>query len=260
VHELLDGIVDRAPIVANKSFAALRRMCAWAVERGIVDSSPCAGIRAPAPERSRDRVLSDDELRAAWKASEVLGWPFGPMVQLLILTGQRRDEIAEMRWGEIDLAAEIWILPRERSKNDQAHIVPLSETAVAILSSLTRITGKDGFVFTTNGATAVSGFSRAKRRLDALLPEGTPPWVIHDLRRTAASGMARLGINLPVIEKVLNHVSGSFGGIVGVYQRHGFEAEKRHALDSWARHVEALTSGEPANKVISMTKLDSPGK
>ena len=122
-----------------------------------------------------------------------------------MLTGQRRDEVARMTWGEVDLDARLWTLPKERSKNGQPHDIPLSEPAVAILKSLPRI--GDTFVLTTDGKSAASNYSANKRRLDALLPADMPPWWLHDLRRTAASGMARLGINLPVIEKVLNHTS-----------------------------------------------------
>lgn len=140
VHELLDGVVDRgAPIMANRCLAALRRMCAWAVERGLIESSPCDKVKAPAAERSRDRVLSDDELKAVWKAADAIRWPFGPMLQLLVLIDQRRDEIASMSWNEIDFEARTWTLPRERSKNDQAHVVPLSEQAIAILKDVPKI-------------------------------------------------------------------------------------------------------------------------
>src|SRR5262249_31324193 len=147
-------------------------------------------------------------------AAETLGWPYGPFIQLLALTGQRRDEVASMRWAEINLPERVWKIPKERSKNGLAHNVALSPQAISVFETMPRIS--DGFVFTTNGATGINSFSRAKRRLDALMPEETPPFVFHDLRRTLATGMARLGVNLPVIEKVLNHVSGSFRGIVGV--------------------------------------------
>ena len=148
----------------------------------------------------------------------------------------------------MDLDTATWTLPKERAKNGQAHVVPLSAPAVAILRALPRIDRSD-LVFTSNGRTAVSGFSKAKDRIDAALGEGVPAWVLHDLRRTAATGMARLGVALPTIEKVLNHTSGSFGGIVGVYQRHGFDAEKRHALAAWGSFVERLTSGQGDNVV-----------
>jgi integrase len=196
---------------------------------------------------SRDRVLSDDELRLVWKAAEGMGWPFGPMVQLLVLTGQRRSEVAGMEWQEVDLEKATWVIPSHRTKNAEAHLVPLSPPAVAILASLPRV---GDYVFTTTGRTPVSGFSRAKAALDGRAE--IAPWRLHDVRRTVASGMARLGVNLPVIEKVLNHTSGSFAGIVGVYQRHSFADEKRRALEVWGRFVEELVSDEPAGNVVAL--------
>ncbi|WP_131113670.1 tyrosine-type recombinase/integrase [Lichenihabitans psoromatis] len=256
IHELLDGIVDRgSPIQANRVLAATRKMCAWAVERGLIEASPCDKIKAPSAERSRDRVLSDAELRAVWDACGAIGWPFGPLVKMLALTGQRREEVGSMRWSEVDLDAKLWTLPRERSKNDQAHTVPLSDPALQMLKALPHV---GEFVFSTNARNPVAGYSKAKIRIDALIAEtaegnaALPAWVFHDLRRTAATGMARLGIALPVVEKVLNHTSGSFGGIVGVYQRHGFSDEKRTALEAWGRFVEQLVSGTPAGNVVEM--------
>ena len=229
IHSLLDAVIDRpAPVLANRIFAILRKMCVWAIARGLIEINRCAGIKPPAAEKSRDRVLSDDELKGVWQACEGLGWPFGPLIQLLILTGQRRDEVGSIRWAEVDLAGRLWQLPKERTKNKVAHPVSLAPRAAAILEALPRIAGEQDFVFTTNGKTAASGFSRAKARIDKALPD-SPHWTLHDLRRTAASGMARLGVQLPVIEKVLNHVSGSFAGIVGVYQHHVFTDEKRQA-------------------------------
>lgn len=251
VLDVLDRVVDAgAPIEANRVLAATRKMFAWAVARDIIVTSPCAGVKPPSPERSRDRVLSDDELRLVWLAADKIGWPFGPLVQLLALTGQRREEVGQMRWSEIDLEKRLWTLPPTRTKNNQPHEVALSAPAVAILKSVPRLADSD-LVFTTNGATSVSGYSKAKRGIDALLPPNTPHWTFHDLRRTCASGMARLGVNLPVIEKVLNHASGSFAGIVGVYQRHSFADEKRHALEAWGNFVAALVDGKPA-KVLRL--------
>jgi integrase len=260
VHALLDGIVDRgSPIMANRTLAALRRMCGWAMERGLIDASPCDKVKAPAAERSRDRVLSDDELRTAWQACDAIGWPFGPLVKLLLLTGQRRDEVAEMRWSEIDMEARTWTLPRERVKNDQAHLVPLSEPAIAILHTLPEIKSKVGYVFTTTGETPVSGFARIKERIDAKMlaalrkdasePDKIelPPWTLHDLRRTLATGMQKLGARLEVTEAVLNHVAGSRAGIVGIYQRHDWAKEKAEALEAWGRYVEGLAEDTPAN-------------
>jgi integrase len=175
------------------------------------------------------------------------------MVQLLVLTGQRRDEVAGMRWDELDLDAGLWNLPRGRVKNDQGHEVPLSAAAGVILKSIPHIAGSP-FVLTTNGGAPSSGYSKGKHKLDALLPPDMPAWRLHDLRRTVASGMARLGINLPVIEKVLNHSSGSFAGIVSVYQRHSFADEKRAALDAWGQHIHRLIAGEPANRSTTLQR------
>jgi len=258
VLDILDRVVDGgAPIAANRVFAAIRKFFNWCVARDILAASPCAGVKPPTAERARDRVLSDDELRRVWAAAEKLGRTFGPLVKLLALTGQRRDEVAGIRWDELDLDTRLWTLPPARTKNNQPHEVPLSKAALAVLQNVPRIASSP-FVLTTNGgASPASGYSKNKRRLDALLPADMPPWRLHDLRRTAASGLARLGINLPVIEKVLNHSSGSFAGIVGVYQKHSFAAEKAQALEAWGRHIDALVSGKPASKVVRLREKRS---
>lgn len=157
-----------------------------------------------------------------------------------------------MRWSEVDLDAGIWSLPRERAKNNSAHVVALSAPALAILRDLPRVDGSD-LVFTTNGRTAVSGFGKAKERLDKTMGEGVPAWVIHDIRRTFASGLARLGVALPTIERALNHVSGSFKGVAGVYNRHDFGPERKHAFDAWGAFVERLMA-EPGGNVITMAR------
>ncbi|MBX3537666.1 MAG: tyrosine-type recombinase/integrase [Chelatococcus sp.] len=273
VIELLDRVVDRgAPVMANRVLAAIRRMFSWCVERGILDTSPCTDVKAPASERSRDRVLTDEEIRLVWRACDAVGWPFGPLTKLLLLTGQRRDEVAEMRRSELDLEKGVWIIPRERVKNDRAHEVPLAKSAIALIEGLPKVKSKEGYVFTTTGDTPVGGFSRAKSRIDDAIikslekvaaANGTDPsevkpldrWTLHDLRRTMASGMARLGVNLPVIEKVLNHTSGSFAGVVGIYNRHSFNEEKRHALDAWAAFVDRLNSELGSNvRALRMSK------
>jgi integrase len=253
VIEWLDGIVDRpAPIAANRALGWFKGLCNFAVERGVIEVSPIAGIKPPAAETARDRVLSDDELRAVWEAADVLEPVYAGLIKLLILTGQRLREVSDMDWKEIDLDAKLWTLPGKRAKNSIEHSIPLSDQTVEILKALPRITGSD-FVFTINGRNPIRGAHQAKRRLDALVPD-IPPWVLHDIRRTVASGMARLGINLPVIEKLLNHVSGSFAGIVGVYQRHSFADEKRAAMTAWARHVQAIVSGAAAGNVVELAK------
>jgi integrase len=253
VIEWLDAIVDRpAPIAANRALGWLKGLYNFAVERGILDVSPIAGIKAPAAETARDRILSDEELKAVWEAADALEPVYAGFIKLLILTGQRRSEVANLSWSEIDLDAKLWTLPAARAKNSIEHSIPLSDQAADILRSLPRIAGSE-FVFTINGRNPIRGTHLVKRRIEKLGPP-IPPWVLHDIRRTVASGMARLGVNLPVIEKLLNHVSGSFAGIVGVYQRHSFSDEKRAAMQAWARHVEAIVSGEAAANVVELAK------
>lgn len=263
IKALLDAIVDRGvEITANRTLAALRKLLNWAVEQDIIETSPAEGIKALAEERGRDRILSDSELASIFAQADQLGHPFGSIVKLLALTAQRRSEVAGMTWAELDLDAAVWTIPADRAKNGRAHAVPLSEPVVALLRATPRVQSKEGFVFTTTGKTAVSGLSKAKARIDAGLLEQArtaaedsgadpdevlplPRWTLHDLRRTAATGMARLRHPIAVIERVLNHTSGVFRGIVGVYQLHEFAEEKRAALDDWARHVEHITAPEP---------------
>jgi integrase len=240
VIALLDSIVDRgSPIMANRTLAVVRKLFSWCVERGTLEHSPCERVKAPARENERDRTPSDAELARIWRAANELGYPFGSVIQLLILLGQRREEIAGMRWSELDNELALWTLPKERVKNRTAHVVPLPPAAREILRTIPRFSGSD-FVFTTTGTKPVSGFSKAKQCLDAAISPPLPAWTLHDLRRSAASGMARLGVSLPVVEKVLNHVSGAFRGVAGIYQRHDFAQEKREALETWANHVLAL--------------------
>ena len=241
VRDVLDKIIaNGTPIMANRAHGAIGTLFGWAVEQEIIAASPTLGLKAPAVEKSRDRILSDDELRSVWRATEQIDPPYGQLVKLLILTGQRRGEIAGLSWGEIDLDKQLISLPRERVKNDRAHEVPLSPQAIAVIEALPR-TGEHLFSL---GRHPTNGFARAKERFDKLCP--VKNWVLHDLRRTVASGLARLGVNLPVIEKVLNHVSGSFAGVVGIYQRHDFAGEKRKALELWGAHVAAIVSDKPA--------------
>ena len=260
IHKLLDEMVDRgSPINANRLLAVLRRMFNWCIERGLVERSPCDKLKAPSPEQARDRVLSDFELRVAWQAFERIGWPFGRIAQLLLLTGARRDEIAGARWSEIDLEGKTWTIAKERSKNGVAHEIPLSDAAIQIIKSLPRIGGKgDGFVFTTTTRAPVSGWSRAKAHVDKAIlavtqDDGAPAhWTFHDLRRSAASGMAGIGIAPHVVEAVLNHKSGTIKGVAAVYNRYTYATEKRQALDAWARRLEAIVSGAEASNVVEL--------
>lgn len=273
IHKMLDDIVKRgSPITANRVLAVFRRLCNWAVGRGHVAVSPCESIESPSAEETRDRVLEDDEIKLAWAAFAGAGWPFGPIAKLLLLTGARRDEIAGGRWSEIDLAAKTWTIAKERSKNGVAHEIPLSDSAVEILSALPRTSSKsDAFVFSTTGQTAVSGFSKAKASIDEAMLEtlkkaaaergessedvkAPPHWTLHDLRRTAASGMAGIGFPPHVVEAVLNHKSGTIKGVAAVYNRYSYATEKRQALDAWARQLEAIISGAEASNVVELAK------
>lgn len=219
---------------ANRVHSITRKLFNWCVENDILVSSPVTGVGPPSQEVTRDRVLTDDQLKAVWLAADEGGYPFGYIVQLLILTGQRRGEVAGMEWSEVE--GDTWIIPRERAKNGRRHEVPLSRQAMAIINGLPRI--GDRYAVTLNGDTPFNGWGKSKARLD--VAAGIDGWTLHDLRRTVASGMAKLGVSLVVIEKVLNHVSGSLAGIVGVYQRHEYAEEKRAALQQWADHVERL--------------------
>ena len=240
IIEALDRVVDRgSPYMANRLLAHTRKLFNWCLERGIVETSPVANLKAPGRETARDRTLSAGELAAVWRSWERLGWPFGPLFQLLLLTAQRENEVAAMRWCDVDLERALWTLPRQATKADRLHEVPLSRPALALLASLPRV-GEAGYVFPSRnrGDRPVSGFSKAKARCDRL--SGVAGWRLHDLRRTAASGMARQGVAPHVIEKVLNHSTGAISGVAAVYNRHGYEPEKRQALDIWAGHLDEL--------------------
>jgi integrase len=245
--EVWDRLQDR-PAVARLAHATLRKLFRWALSRGDLERSPLEGVDPPPAVPSRDRVLSDDELALVWGGAESISWPFEGLIKLLILTGQRREEVAGLAWEELNRAERVWVLPAARAKNGKPHLVPLSSAAVAVLDG---VSGNQrwparGLVFTTTGKTPVSGFSKAKRRLDEYLSVGLgeqpSAWRLHDVRRTVATGLQRLGVRFEVTEAVLNHVSGSRGGIAGVYQRYEWSDEKRWALDAWGDRIEQLTA------------------
>jgi integrase len=250
IVRLLDDMSDRGVKQgANRLLAHTRRMLGWAVERGILQANVAAGVRPPAKEVSRDRVLTEDEVAVIWRACGDMGWPFGPLFRLMIATAQRRAEAAGLRYADLDLRRAIWTLPREVTKSDRAHVVPLSELALEVLAGLPRL--HDGeLAFSTNGATPPSGWSRAKARLDRL--SGVTGWRLHDLRRTAASAMARLGHPPHVVAAVLNHAPGATQGVTAIYNRHRYDDEKRAALDAWARHLRQVTAGAAAGALASV--------
>ena len=253
IVKVLDEYSDR-PARRKEIHSVLRKLFNWALDRQDIDASPLVGMKAPKAVPARRRVLGDDEVVALWKASEKAGWPWGPFVRMLILTMQRRQEVAEMDWSEVDLEARKWILPAARAKNDEEHIIPLSNLAMAELKRLTP--ARKGLIFTTTGSTPVSGFFKGKRSLteDMLaylkarrIEEGGDPdlvdipnWRLHDIRRTGATNLQSLGIPVEVTESVLNHISGTRAGVAGIYNRYKYDAEKRAALDAWDRKLAAL--------------------
>ena len=234
VIAVLDAIADRgATTKARQTHSHLNRFFRWCVERDVLTANPMTGLKR-GDAKSRDRVLSDKELAAVWQAAPKIGL-LGTAVRLLILTGARREEITQLRWSEIQ--GDDIHLEGDRTKNGDAHIIPLTPMARDILDRLPRIADSD-FVFTNNGVKPIVAWARPKADLDDV--SGITGWRIHDLRRTLATGMQKLGIGLQVVEAVLGHVSGSRAGIVGIYQRHDFAVEKRKAVEQWGDHVMTL--------------------
>jgi len=261
---LLDPIADRAPTAANRTFAALRRFLNWCVERDLIQYSPAAGLRSQAPENKRTRTLSDDELRALWRGLELEAWPFRQWGQLLILTAQRKTEVAEAGWSEFDQAEGLWTISANRAKNGVEHVVPLGPMARHIVASLPRV-DESALLFPStfkrkedDAERSFSGFSKLKARLHEhmkleLNVDELPRWTFHDVRRTAVTMMAREGVLPHVAEKLLNHTSGTFGGIVGVYQRFEYRNEKADALLRWEAALDRILSG-PAD-IIALPTL-----
>ncbi|GJD73128.1 tyrosine-type recombinase/integrase [Methylobacterium goesingense] len=238
VSARLNEIVKTSgPHAANRARTTLSSFYAWLIAEGVAESNPVVGTRKPHREESRQRVLKPEEIKAILGALPV--GDFGRIVRLLLLTAQRRDEVADMPWAELDLATGLWSLPRERTKNGLSHDVPLSRPALAILAGAPRIEGR-GLVF-GSGAGGFQGFTRAKAALDRA--SGVKDWRLHDLRRTAATGMGDLGVLPHVVEAVLNHISGTKAGVAGVYNYALYNPEKRAALDLWARHLAGLDPG-----------------
>ncbi|MBL8567202.1 MAG: tyrosine-type recombinase/integrase [Hyphomicrobiaceae bacterium] len=245
---------DGKGAAANTRLAQLKSLFSWLHAQGFVDAHPCEMLPPPAPHNERERVLSLDEIRALWAATAALEAPYRQFVRVLALTGQRRSEVAQMRWAEI--AGDTWIIPAARAKNGDAHAVTLSPLVLAELASLSK-NGPHVFTSSPTGATAIQNFSDIKEALDRNMP---PPranddgeeigWTFHDLRRTAATGMADLGVLPHVIEAVLNHRSGRVSGIARTYNRNPYEREKRAALDAWAARVAEIVRGAGGVRLV----------
>jgi integrase len=232
-----------APYMANATYRALRRFFYWCVEEDRLATSPMTTIKPPAEQKERERVLSDAELKLVWECAGA--FPYGPLVRLLMLTGARRDEVGQMTRDEI--AGEVWEIPGSRTKNGRPHRIPLTAQARDLIEKLPKM-GSGSLCFTKDGKRAFNSYSQAKVELDELIAQAgakmkVPPWVLHDIRRTVASGLARLGIQPIVISALLNHSPKRLIGITSVYARYGYDAEKRHALEAWCAHLDRVLAG-----------------
>jgi integrase len=252
---LINKTMAHSHSVARRLHETLRPLFGWAFASGAIQSNPMTGLPCPKPVEARDRVLSDEEIRAFWQAATAENWPFSSVFKVLLLTGQRKNEVAAMRWREIDLDAGEWTIAKERAKNGKAHTVDLHPEAIRLLDPLGDAAaarrGDDAeYVYSTTGYSAPSGWSKVKARIDdrmqAILGDKFQEWRIHDLRRTAASGMAALGFQPHVIERVLNHVSGVNSGLVSVYNRHEYRDERKRAIMAWGARVMELVAQEGA--------------
>ena len=234
------GSRTKGNAIASRTAAYGRACYTWASKHQLVKANPFDAVPlSDFRTETRDRVLTDNELAAIWHAAEAAdARVFGVLVRLLILTGQRREEVAGMAWPELSSDRQTWTIPASRAKNGKDHLMPLSRAARDLLPEEPDATDRDSdLVFPGQRSTPFNGWSKAKAQLDK--DSGVTGWRIHDLRRTLATGLQRLGVRLEVTEAVLNHVSGSRAGIVGIYQRHEWAAEKRTALAAWAEHVMA---------------------
>jgi integrase len=229
-------------------FSVVSTLFKWAARRGRVLANPCAGVWAPGPGKSGERVLTAAEVRALWRACDDVGGPYGSAVKLLLLTGCRLREIAELRWDEVAQGGAEVHLPSGRTKNHRPHLVFLAPAAQAILGDVPRIAGCP-HVFTSTGRGPLTGWSQFKSRLDESVK--LAPWKLHDLRRTVVTGLVELGVPPHVVELIVNHVSGTRGGVAGVYNRSEMRAERKAAADRWANHVLAVVSGS-ADNVVSL--------
>ena len=246
INEILDALIAAGkPSEANHALGVIKTLFRWCVDREMLAISPCMKVKKPAKHGSRARVLNEPELKALWSVLDAEAYPFGVMTKLLILTGQRRGEVTQMRWSQLDLVGRTWTIPAELCSNGRGHLLRLSDHALSVLASVPR--GGNDLVFPARGnaENVVSGFTRAKNRLDRL--SGVTDWTLHDLRRTTATFLGKHDTPPHVIERVLNHVSGSFAGVAGVYNRHPYLDEMRNALQAWGSYVSTLSARRSAD-------------
>lgn len=251
VRDLIYGI--EGDVLPNRVLTTVRTVFRFALSRDWIEFSPAEGIEKPKDENARDRFLDMGEVKRLWQASQLLGYPYGPLVRLLLLTGQRRTEVASMKWSDLDLEASRWILKAGDTKSDRTHLVPLPPP---VLDELDKVPRLGDFVFSTDGETHVQGYAKAKSRLDAFIAANShnlgnfESWTFHDLRRTVATHMVRLGVSMEIVARVLGHAKA--GVTAKVYALHEYEPEKRSALDRWAAEVQRVVAGAPPAKVVSI--------
>lgn len=246
VRDLIDGI--EGDVLPNRVLTIVRTVFRYALSRDWIEASPAEGIAKPKAESERDRVLDMAELATVWNGAGLAGYPFGHFVRMLALTAQRRSEVAAMRWDDIDLEAAVWTLSAADTKADRGQAVPLSAPALAILETAPRL---GPYVFTTDGETHISGFAKGKAWLDKLAGE-VAPWTLHDLRRSAATHMVRLGVSMEVVGRVLNHAPK--GVTAKVYALHSYMPEKRSALDRWGAELTRAVEGKDGGKVVKLRR------
>jgi integrase len=230
VRAMLDDMVDDGtPIHANRNLAVVRKLFNWAVERGVMDMNPCYGLKAPSKEKQRTRFLSMTEIKSLWSALDTVHPIQAAFVKTLLLTGQRRETVATMRRSNIE--SGVWTIPREKMKGDRTHSIPLPNQLIELINDLPR-QGDEDIVFTHDGRSTFSGYSKLKQRLDETAP--MEEWRYHDLRRTAGTHIARLGFQRLVVSKILGHVE---SGVTQIYELHSYDEEKKAALQAWADEV-----------------------
>lgn len=267
VVAILDTVEDRAsPYRANRVLAAIRKMFNWSVSRGLIAISPIVRDMAREGEMARDRYLSPEEIRAVWQAAEKQGGPFGAVVRMLLVTGQRRGEVRDMKWSALDLQCErIWTLTPDDTKAKRQHLVPLTQPALSIIESQP-ILGKGEYVFTTLGDRPVTGFGKAKQDLDKLVAstavengsKAVAAWRLHDLRRTVATHMEdALGIPPHIVGSVLNHDPKGYKGITATYTRGSLLYERRRAMTAWARFLSLTLDAKAWNKVGKLVRPET---
>ncbi|MBR1296660.1 site-specific integrase [Bradyrhizobium sp. AUGA SZCCT0042] len=233
---------------ARAMLSCLSRMFRWLIQHRRISLNPCSGVHRPDTPKARDRVLTDAEIGKFWSAANAERTEFSAPLKLLLLTGCRLNEVAGMTWGELSDNCMTWNIPGGRTKNGRPHLVPLAPLAQEILAGVKETAAGQNYIFsTTDGISPVSGWSKIKNRMDQRMK--IPHWRLHDLRRTAATGMAEIGIAPHIVEAALNHISGAKAGVAGVYNRAQYAAEKKAALERWAQHVQGLACGEPSNVV-----------